>query len=367
MGLQFFKGWNPGHRPLLIIMPSPFDIRQISRREFLKLSSAVLISLTALNHPLLASAKSNQGSTAKLGRLVKNHIDMFDQPSQDARLMRTLNKDEVFSISSSAIGKGEPKNNPVWYELNGEGFVHSGSVQPVQNQINNLTTAIPSTGLLAEVSVPYTDAVWDLEKKNTAHRLYYAATHWIMSVELDDQGQPWYKVLEDFYDEYYYINSQHLRIIPAEETTKLSPSVPAEDKRIEVRLADQLVIAYEGETQVQLFRCSAGITKNHASLTPTGTFRTDYKRPSRHMIDGNDHHANSFNLPGVPWISYLDNNGVSFHGTYWHNNFGVPMSHGCINLLPSDAKWIYRWTLPGVAHNAQKGYDPGKGTQVTIR
>jgi len=127
-----------------------------------------------------------------------------------------------------------------------------------------------------------------------------------------------------------------------------------------------VVIAYEGDAQVQLFRCSAGIIKKDECLTPAGTFRTDYKRPSRHMIDGNDHHANTFNLPGVPWISYLDENGISFHGTYWHNNFGVAMSHGCVNLPPEAAKWIYRWTLPVVPHEEQRGYQMNGGTKVII-
>jgi lipoprotein-anchoring transpeptidase ErfK/SrfK len=76
---------------------------------------------------------------------------------------------------------------------------------------------------------------------------------------------------------------------------------------------------------------------------------------------------NTFNLPGIPWISYLDVNGISFHGTYWHNNFGVPMSHGCINLPPASAKWIYRWTTPVVPYGEQRGYKMMGGTKVAIK
>jgi len=53
--------------------------------------------------------------------------------------------------------------------------------------------------------------------------------------------------------------------------------------------------------------------------------------------------GNEFDLPGVPWVCYISWTGVSFHGTYWHNNYGTPQSHGCINLTPEAAKWIYRW------------------------
>jgi lipoprotein-anchoring transpeptidase ErfK/SrfK len=54
-----------------------------------------------------------------------------------------------------------------------------------------------------------------------------------------------------------------------------------------------------------------------------------------------------YELPGVPWVSYFEpTTGVAIHGTYWHNNFGVTMSHGCINMRSEDAKWIYRWCTP---------------------
>ena len=350
-------------------MAYSLDVRHFSRREFLKISSAGLISLLALSHPSLAYAETPADTEVALnsGRITKNGVDLLDRPSSDGKVLRTLTKDAVFPITKTAIGEGEPKNNPVWYELNGEGYVHSASVQPVENQFNPLVKSIPAAGLLAEITVPFSDPVWNLESKNKlADRVYYATTHWILNAVQDNEKNWWYEVLEDFYEERYYINPRHLRIIPPEEITTLSPSVPASEKKITVNLNDQLVTAYEGDSQVQLFRCSAGITKYYESLTPTGTFRTDYKRPSRHMIDGNDHHANTFNLPGVPWISYLDVNGISFHGTYWHNNYGVPMSHGCINLPPAAAKWIYRWTLPVVAYNEQKGYERDGGTLVEI-
>ncbi len=349
-------------------MAHSLDIRQFSRREFLKLSNATLISLLALSRPSQAFAAAfTEQEVVPSGRITKNRVDMFDQPSLDGNLIRVLDKDTVLPISKTSLGSGEPKDNPIWYELNGEGFVHSGTVQPVETQTNVLINNIPPSGLLAEVTVPYTDPFLNLEDQTTSpNRLYFGTTHWILGVKQDTHGQWWYEVLDDFYQKTYYVNPEHLRIIPIEETTTLSPSVPASEKRIEVRLADQMVIAYEGDQQVQLFRCSAGITKYYEPLTPTGTFTTDYKRPSRHMIDGNNHQMNTYNLPGVPWISYLDVNGISFHGTYWHNNFGVPMSHGCINLPSSAAKWIYRWTLPRVAYASQREYKVGAGTSVII-
>lgn len=350
-------------------MADSLDLRQFSRREFLRLSSVALISVLALSRTSFAYAESNSqlNTSTPLGRITMRRRDLFDIPSEDGKVIRELALDEVLPITDTAIGFGEPVGNRIWYQLNDEGFIHSGLVQPVYNQLNKVVTNIPEAGLLAEVTVPYTDAIYDLENPETTTRLYYATTHWILGVKQDESGAWWYEVLEDFYQKRYFINPQHLRVIPVNELTTLSPSVPAAEKFIEVHLEDQLVIAYEGDTQVQLFRCSAGVTKGDVSQTPTGDFRTDYKRPSRHMIDGNDHHMNTFNLPGVPWISYIDVNGISFHGTYWHNNFGVPMSHGCINLPPASAKWIYRWTTPVVGIGEQRGYKMMGGTRVTIK
>jgi hypothetical protein len=73
-----------------------------------------------------------------------------------------------------------------------------------------------------------------------------------------------------------------------------------------------------------------------------------------------------FDLPAIPWDSYLTDSGVAIHGTYWHNDFGHTHSHGCINLSPADAKWIYRWTDPLVPPGERLVYEPGQGTLVQI-
>ena len=75
--------------------------------------------------------------------------------------------------------------------------------------------------------------------------------------------------------------------------------------------------------------------------------------------------SNGFDLPGVPWVLYITKSGISFHGTYWHNDYGRPRSHGCINLTPQAAKWLYRWTLPSVEPGKQFAYEYF-GTKVLI-
>ena len=72
----------------------------------------------------------------------------------------------------------------------------------------------------------------------------------------------------------------------------------------------------------------------------------------------------AYELPGVPWVSYFTSTGVAFHGTYWHSDYGRPKSHGCINMRPEEAKWIFRWSLPEIAADVR--LEAGYGTGVYI-
>ncbi len=69
-------------------------------------------------------------------------------------------------------------------------------------------------------------------------------------------------------------------------------------------------------------------------------------------------------LPGVPWTAFFAEGGYAIHGAYWHNNFGAPMSRGCINLRPADAQWIYRWITP--LATTEDWEARGYGTRVTV-
>lgn len=358
---------HTGGRALLTMTNANVN-QGLSRREFLRLGSASLLSLFAISPATYAYAKSVslQASTSRLGRIVSNNIDMYDSPSLDGKLVRTLWKDLVMEITSEVTGGEEPAHNRVWYQLDGLGYVHSGHVQPVHIDLNELNQDIPATGALAEVTVPFTDAVWNpILRKIVATRLYYSTTHWITGILTDTQGETWYELLEDFYQYKYYVKPSHLRVVQPEEVAPLSPEIPVEDKRLEVHLNDQIVLAFEGDNQVKSMRCSGGRPLFNIYLTPTGSFTTDYKRPSRHMISGSPASGYGYDLPGVPWVSYFTEKGISFHGTFWHNDFGLPRSHGCINLPSEDAKWVYRWTLPVVPFEEQKINKP-KGTRVEI-
>lgn len=110
---------------------------------------------------------------------------------------------------------------------------------------------------------------------------------------------------------------------------------------IDINLTTQTLVAYEGDTPVYSTAVSSGAWPY---LTVTGEFSI-YARYEAQTMNG---YALGFNyyLPDVPYVMYFYGN-YGLHGTYWHNNFGTPMSHGCVNLSTTDAEWLYNWSSYG--------------------
>jgi LysM repeat protein len=114
------------------------------------------------------------------------------------------------------------------------------------------------------------------------------------------------------------------------------------EKWIDVDLSEQRVVAYVGTTPVNDFIISSGLP---GTPTVTGTFRIWAKTPLQDMSGGNRAAGNYYYLKDVQWVQYFYKD-YGLHGTYWHNNFGQPMSRGCINMTNDDAKWLFDWAGP---------------------
>ena len=336
----------------------------LSRRDFLKWSGIGLLGLFARNIPF--NSLFQDAYETQQGRVTSRLIWLYDKPSFNASRVKMYWRDSVLSISNATVSDDVSDYNRVWYEISDQGFAYSGTLQPVQTILNMPTTNIPKSGVLGEVSVPYTDAHLQPDLNSfVAYRMYYETTHWILSAVSAADGKIWYQVLDDKWNKLYYAPGEHLRLIPDDELAPLSPDTPDADKKIQVRLSDQLVFACENSKPVFVTRAATGgIYRDGSYSTPTGLFMTYHKRPTRHMAAG-DITANGFDLPGVPWVMYITEAGISLHGTFWHNDFGHPKSHGCVNLTPSAAKWLFRWTSPVVKPNEQFEYKD-KGTLVEI-
>lgn len=113
------------------------------------------------------------------------------------------------------------------------------------------------------------------------------------------------------------------------------------EKWIDVNLSTQTLTAYQGNTPVYRTLVSTG---KSATPTVTGSFPIYVKYQAARMRGG--YGADYYDLPNVPYVMYFYG-GYGLHGTYWHNNFGTPMSHGCVNLSTPDAQWLYNWASIG--------------------
>jgi lipoprotein-anchoring transpeptidase ErfK/SrfK len=126
----------------------------------------------------------------------------------------------------------------------------------------------------------------------------------------------------------------------APRTTPVDPNAPGE-RWIDVDLSEQRLYAYEGQQVVASFLVSTGVWQYP---TVTGQYHIYVKYLYTDMA------GVGYYLPNVPYTMYFYR-GYGIHGTYWHNNFGHPMSHGCINMYTPDAAWMFNWASVGTLVN----------------
>lgn len=346
--------------------------RTLSRRDFLKLAAAGAGSLALPWSPAPLAGIPDFPKAERLGRAAKGSIYLKARPDPDSQTLGTLYEDAVVPWLRELIGERPTLvyNNQRWVETP-DGFVYGPTLQPVRNLPNEPVNSLPQSsrgpGMWVEVTVPYVDAILDSKPTTNSWveakvdeglplRFYYSQVFWVDQIRANERGV-FYRVNPNYYGgvDLLWAAAEAFRPIQPEELTPISPDV--EDKRIVVDVNHQTLSAYEGNREVFFCRVSTGAKFDAYGnvvdkwSTPVGQHRITRKYISLQMSGGTT--GAGYDLPGIGWAVIFATGGVAFHSTFWHNNFGDPMSHGCVNLLPEDAKWLFRWTLPHVA------FDPG--------
>lgn len=344
----------------------------LSRREFLHLAGLAFAA------PGLAPLRSllppeDRQEPLGIGRVTAQVIGIYAEPSYKSERLAWKPRDRLLDIIEEQISPHGPARNPRWYRVVG-GYAHSAFIQRVETaHLNPPLARLPPGGQLGQVTWPFTQSFLKTPSPpwRPLYRLYFGSVYWITHLETDPDGQAWYGLTDDRLRVVLYVPAAHLRPILPEELAPISPHVPPDEKRIEVYTEEQAVAAFEGEKEVFRAPVSTGIPSRGPSPngiptdTPQGRFRVVLKLPSRHMGDG-DLTADpaAYELPGVPWVSFFHAYGIGFHGTYWHDNFGIRMSHGCVNMRNADALWIYRWSTPPAGPG--EWFKRGSGTIVRV-
>jgi hypothetical protein len=343
----------------------------LSRRDFLKLAGLGTAGLAFKPQQLFQQYQNGD----ELLRVANTSVSVYNQPDENSKINFQRFRDEVVNIYYEVESDKAPQYNPLWYRVWG-GYIHCARVQKVNVQLNSVPSKVSEGLHLAEVTVPYTQSYLLRKQGNWTqlYRLYYGSLHWVIGIAEGPDGEAWYRIRDEMlkYDTNldYYVRAEHLRFIDLAELTPISPDVPPDKKYIEVSLAKQELTAYEDGKVVLHTRISSGLDYTPPNeitwKTPTGNFFVQTKMPSKHMGGGQIvFDPEAYIIPGVPWVSFFEpETGVAFHGTYWHQNFGVQMSHGCINMKTEEAKWLFRWVTPQV--DMAKMTTIGLGTQVLV-
>lgn len=356
--------------------------QKLSRRDFLKLSGLTLGGLAF--SPFLPGLTDFDDSFVI--RIATAEIPVRKEPTDDSQIQLSWYRDELVHVYEQVTAK-EPDWNPVWYRVWG-GYVHRGRLHRVKTIYQKPLSSIPEgQRLVADISVPFTTPYRFSQAfgwQPMSPPLYYGSVHWIDAVEegpeMADYKGAWYRIYDELDSNVtYYAPAIHMRVFPQDYLTPISSELPYEAKRIEVNLSTQMLYAYEYGSTVFQTNISSGVPGDPTggtgipTTTPAGEFSILDKVPAKHMgysyfgeqTTGNIlADVDNYVLPGVPWTSFFTRQGHAFHGTYWHENFGTPMSHGCINMRTDEANWLFRWAHP--IHADTSKATRGLGTVVEV-
>ncbi len=345
----------------------------ITRRDFYKLAALGLGGL-AIRHwegRLFGLLEFPQAD--RLGRAAKGTLEIKLRPDPDSKTVGVLYEDGVLPWLREVVGEKPTYifNNQHWVETS-EGYVYGAYFQPVRDLPNEPVKELPSSnlgpGMWVEVTVPFVDVI--LENKPSSHswveakfeeglpiRFYYSQVFWVDRIKTSESGDTLYRVNPNYYGgvDLLWADARAFRPITPEELVPISHEV--ENKRILIDVNHQTLSCFEGDVEVYFCRVSTGAKFDMYGnavdkwATPIGSHKVTRKYVSLQMSGGVT--GAGYDLPGIGWASIFATGGVAIHSTFWHNNYGDPMSHGCVNVRPKDAKWIFQWTLPTV------NYDPG--------
>ncbi len=340
--------------------------RQITRNDFLRLAVLGIggVGIRPLGKiPILAEFPSFD----KLGRVCVGMVEVKAQPSIYSQTVGVLYEDAVLPWLNERSANEIDMNRIIqrWVETP-EGYIYTPYIQPVRNlpndPISQLLSLSMGEGMWAEVTVPYADVRLNSTPSSNSWvsvkveqglpvRVYYGQVFYIDRIETKDDGNIYYRVNPNYYGgvDMLWVPAEAMRPITLDEIAPINAD--AIDKRVVVDIKRQTLSCYEGASEVFYCRVSTGI---EAGSTPLGPHRVSRKFVSLQMSgSGSGGTGAGYDLPGIGWTSIFVTGGVAIHATVWHNEFGFQRSHGCVNCLPEDAKWVFRWVQPVVS------YDPG--------
>jgi len=359
-----------------------------SRRDFLKFGALSVGALAMRPWKNWSYLQDEFPDAERLGRICVGKVDVRRRPFVEAESVGVLYEDAIVVWLREVVGEAPAKRQSRRWVETPEGYIYAPSVQPVHNQPNIPLAELPTTslgkGMWVEVTVPQTQIYLDGEvahgpglkysiEKGLIPRLYYSQVIWVDDIRTNSQGLVLYRANERFGYDRFWAAAEAFRPLTVEEVAPISPEVENKKVVVDVTPSRQIMSLYEGNSEVYACQISSGAVWNTEGIiveewgTPVGANHHIWRKMiSTHMSGGQT--GTGYDLPGVAWTTLFTGEGVAIHSTFWHNDFGTPRSHGCVNATPEDAKFVFRWTTPIIP------YDPGDltittfdGTQIDVR
>ena len=365
--------------------------RAISRRDFLKLTGMGLgaLAIDPFERFALYQPPELQFPTGeRLGRVSVfpnfYSTDIKAKPQEYAATVGSISEDGIVEWLREVVGTNYFGGiSRTWVETPG-GYIYAPFVQPVRNVLNTPIAAMPEgkAGFWAEVTVPYVELILENPPVRSPSfryvmdlgqmpRLYYSQVVWIDQIRTDEAGRVMYRWNEDFghgygYGDILWGDGAAFHILTEEEVAPISPDVDPAQKVIVADVFYQTISCFEGNTEVHFCKMASGAGE---FATPIGTMYAWRKMYSINMSASATQNGAGYDTSAVSWPTFISGDGVAIHAAFWHNYFGTPRSHGCINVPPEDAKWIYRWTTPYVSleQTEVKMEWPNVGTTVIVK
>lgn len=327
------------------------SLSRLSRRNFLKFSGISSMALATFHFDKFTTFSTSFLNQSKLGRAIGG-LNIRKEPHYEADIVGELSEDEIFPYYEETIGSIPYWTNQTWYRIE-QGYVWSGFIQTVKNNpIQTPILEIPETGTSygkgywAEICVPYLEldpgsggvrSPSFLESGKL--RFYYGQVVWVKDALKLENGAILHKIAElhGTYGDEFWVDAKGLKPITQEEIATISPGVG--DKKVIIDISKQTLSCFEGKNEVFYTRIASGTSPDFD--TPVGNFTPNRRLISLHM-SGNI----TGDYPAIGWTTIFTGSGVAIHAAHWHNTYGTPTSHGCINTRPEDAKWIFRWMEP---------------------
>lgn len=247
------------------------------------------------------------------------------------------------------------QNNQVWYQINPDEYI----------QVDRISIFTPSTFLGVELTgtptLPFAWTIFEMwasaEAGAPAMKGAPLLKRYTLVSILEEQvvgDRTWYRIGPDL-----WLEQANLGVVkPVTRPEEIGPA----DQWIEINLYEQTLAAYEGGRMVYATLVSSGLPYWQ---TQQGLFRV-WLKVKQGKMSGRDGYPDYYFLEDVPWTMYF-NGQFALHGAYWHDKFGLHHSHGCVNLSPRDAKWLFDWATPTTSrYNFTLATDKSPGTWVWV-